>query len=221
MKPYVCTFTNCGHALTVRSWQASSKPCPLCTGLKAYMQATRFFKLEMDSAAVLKEAGALSLVGAKTGGFRRPDSVFKEMYGKDKELMSLWLMVAGDRAPEWVRGNLEGVKSKRKLTPWAEASSLLAKDLTKAFPGCKVSSRSSSYSGGCSVHASVTADPPREFTKEERDLAHSLEDKYQAGHFDGMNDIYVYKEKSDPSIPTVSYVFVTLNNKASSNGGGD
>ena len=221
MKPYPCLFKNCGHTLTLRSWQASSKPCPLCDGIKYYMRASGFMKLELDNADILGKAAALSMVGAKEGGYRRPETVFKEMYGKDKETLSLWLTVGGSGTPQWVRDCLEGSKPTKSRTSWAEAAYLLGKDLEAAFPDCKVTSKSSAYSGGCSVRAIVRAkDPARTFSKEDKEKASDLGRKYEAGHFDGMNDIYVYHEKKDPSIPTVSYAFVELCNYSSDEEGG-
>lgn len=222
MKPALHTFRNCGHTLTVRGRLSFLSPCPLCNGLKNYMNRSGFFKLEMDNKEVMDAAATLSLKGAKEGSYRRPESVFKEMYKKDPGTLSLWVTVGGKSTPQWVRDTLEGVKTVKKQSSWVQAAKMLGKELQAMFPDCRVFSTSSAYSGGTSVRAEVEAtDPNREFTKEEKEKAKDLEFKYQAGHFDGMYDIYEYKEDPDPSIPTVSYVFVTLNNKASSNGGGD
>ena len=222
MRPVLHTFKGCGHILTVRGHLSFLNPCPLCNGLKNYMNRSGFFKLEMDNREVMDTAVALSLKGAKEGSYRRPESVFKEMYKKDPGTLSLWVTVGGKSTPQWVRDTLEGVKTVKKQSSWAQAAKMLGKELQAMFPDCRVLSTSSAYSCGTSVRAEVEAtDPSREFTKDEREKVKGLEFKYQAGHFDGMNDLYVYKEKSDPSIPTVSYVFVTLSNKASINGGGD
>lgn len=214
MRPHMTLFVNCGHNMLLKSYMADNKPCPLCSTFKAYMQRWGFFNLELDNKEVLAKATALAMVGAKEGGYRRPETVLKEMYGKDTGTLALWLTVAGDRTPAWVRAILEGTKVVKRKSSWAEAASMLGKDLAAAFPDCKVVSKSSAYSGGCSVNARVTPhDLGKVFSAAEKAKADELSRKYEAGHFDGMHDIYVYKERADPSIPTVSYVFITLDGK--------
>lgn len=84
-------------------------------------------------------------------------------------------------------------------TPWAQAASLLRKELKSAFPGEKFSVRSQVYSGG----SAIDVDCSREITIEARKIAK----KYQMGSFNGMEDIYEYTNYKE-DLPQVTYVHV-------------
>jgi hypothetical protein len=62
-------------------------------------------------------------------------------------------------------------------------------ELKRAFPSVKFSVRSESYSGGNSIHISWTDGPLTEDVNK-------ICNKYQEGHFDGMEDIYNYNHEN-------------------------
>lgn len=68
------------------------------------------------------------------------------------------------------------------------------------YPGVKFSVRSENYSGGDSVRINWTDGP--ELVEVE-----AIASKYEAGSFDGMTDMYVYKKDRDPDRPCAKYIF--------------
>lgn len=89
-------------------------------------------------------------------------------------------------------------KNKGKSSSHAAASSAIKAELNQAFPGIKFSVKSSSFSGGDSVHIDWTDGPK---TKEVEEIS----GKYQYGHFNGMEDIYENTNSRD-DIPQAKYV---------------
>ena len=77
---------------------------------------------------------------------------------------------------------------KQALTGAALCAKRIRSELAKAFPAIKFSVTSKSYSGGDSVHVSWTDGP----TSEQVDR---IAGKYEAGHFDGMTDMYEYCDR--------------------------
>jgi len=71
----------------------------------------------------------------------------------------------------------------------ALAAANIRKELKRAFPNCKFSVKSESYTGGDSVHIDWIDGPP---TVEVDKIA----DKYQKGNFNGMEDIYEYNQSA-------------------------
>lgn len=82
----------------------------------------------------------------------------------------------------------------------ASAAKMLKAELSKAFPGIKFSVTSSSYSGGDSLRVHYEDGPSPRIVEE-------ISGKYQAGHFDGMTDMYEYSNTRE-DIPQTKFVFV-------------
>lgn len=82
----------------------------------------------------------------------------------------------------------------------ALAARAIRAELKKAFPGVKFSVRSDSYSMGDSVRISWTDGVTTDQVSE-------IADKYQYGHFNGMEDIYEYSNKN-VDIPQTKFVQV-------------
>jgi len=91
-------------------------------------------------------------------------------------------------------------KTKRERTPssHALAAAAIKKELKTVFPKMKVSVTSDSFSMGNSVSVSWNDGAT---VSEVEDIA----DKYQYGHFNGMEDIYEYSNSRD-DIPQAKYV---------------
>lgn len=85
-------------------------------------------------------------------------------------------------------------------TQSALAAALIRKELKAA--GIKASVTSKNYSGGDSVDVTMVDQTP-----DARKLAETICNKYQYGHFDGMNDIYEYSN-TRKDIPQTKYLFV-------------
>lgn len=65
------------------------------------------------------------------------------------------------------------------------AAKNLRKMLKAAFPGVKFSVTTSKYSGGCSIYVRYSADV-------DGDVVEDITKRFQAGSFNGMEDIYEY-----------------------------
>lgn len=89
-------------------------------------------------------------------------------------------------------------KAKGYTSSHAGASAAVKAELQAAFKGIKFSVTSDSYSGGNSVHISWIDGPTTAEVK-------AISDKYQYGHFNGMEDIYENTNDRD-DIPQVKYV---------------
>lgn len=89
---------------------------------------------------------------------------------------------------------------KRQLTEAAQVAKLIKAELKKH--GIKCTAKSKNYSMGDSARISVTDQPPwimdkiKEFTN-----------KFQYGHFNGMEDIYEYSNRQE-DIPQTKYLFI-------------
>lgn len=91
------------------------------------------------------------------------------------------------------------------MTPHAAAAKALRAELKAAFPGHKFSVRSRSFAGGNAVDVSC----PEGLDAQEVQRVETLADKYQYGHFDGMDDSY-HMSNSRGDIPQVRYVQVRV-----------
>lgn len=91
-------------------------------------------------------------------------------------------------------------KNKGKLSRAAQCAAEIRKELKAKFPGVKFSVRSENFSGGDSVRIKWTDGP-------ELAEVEAIASKYEAGHFDGMTDMYVYKKDRDPDRPCAKFVF--------------
>ena len=89
-------------------------------------------------------------------------------------------------------------EQKGRLTGAAACADAIRAELKTAFPGVKFSVRSSTFSMGDSVHISWTDGPA---TKD----VELISGKYQAGTFNGMDDIYEYSE-NPLNLPRAKYV---------------
>jgi hypothetical protein len=101
-----------------------------------------------------------------------------------------------DRHADWKAEQKE--KNKGKASSHAAASAAIKEELTKAFPGIKFSCKSESFSMGDAARIEWTDGPsPKD--------VEAITGKYQAGHFDGMTDMYEYSNR-DSNLPQVKYV---------------
>lgn len=97
----------------------------------------------------------------------------------------------------------ESYKAERKqttgrLTGAAACADAIRKELKENFKGFKFSVKSETFSGGDSVNISWIDGPTAEEVEK-------ITSKYQAGYFDGMQDMYIYSSK-DKDFPTAKYV---------------
>ena len=82
---------------------------------------------------------------------------------------------------------------------YARAAQMIRKELKQIFPGIKFSVTSKGYSMGDSVDVSWFNGPTT-------DSVTNVINKYQYGHFDGMEDLY-HNSNSRGDIPQSKYVF--------------
>jgi len=87
---------------------------------------------------------------------------------------------------------------KKQLSSHTQTAKHIRQELKKAFPLVKFSVISDSYSGGDSVRISWTDGPTH-------DMVNELTNKYQYGHFNGMEDIYENTNRRN-DIPQSKYV---------------
>jgi hypothetical protein len=89
-------------------------------------------------------------------------------------------------------------KNKGKLTGAAACAAAIRQELKEKYPGVKFSVTSETFSMGNSVSVDWTDGP-------EYEEIESIVEGYQYGHFNGMEDIYEYKENRDPDKPSAKY----------------
>lgn len=94
----------------------------------------------------------------------------------------------------------------RYLTSVARTAQAIRKDLKAAYPETKFTVRSKNYSGGDSIDVSYTMTVTGPKKKE----VEALLSKYEEGHFDGMTDMYEYKNDRLDELGT-KYLFVHAN----------
>jgi len=82
----------------------------------------------------------------------------------------------------------------------AETAKEIRKELKVNFPNVKFQVKSSTYSGGNSVDIYYEDAVPTKAIE-------AVVNKYQQGHFNGMEDIYEYSNRNE-DIPQVKYVMV-------------
>lgn len=97
------------------------------------------------------------------------------------------------------------MSNKREITPHAAAAKAIREELKAKFPDHKFSVRSSSFSMGNSVDVLC----PASLDPDKVDEVQAIAGKYQAGHFDGMNDIYETSNRRD-DLPQVKFVHVEV-----------
>ena len=86
----------------------------------------------------------------------------------------------------------------KKMTEHAQVAKMIRKDLKEAYPLVKFSVTSKSFANGDSVSIKWENGPTTEMIK-------SITNRYQAGDFNAMEDIYEY-DHSKADTPTVKYV---------------
>lgn len=89
-------------------------------------------------------------------------------------------------------------KNKGKLTGAAACAAAIKQELKEKYPGIKFSVTSETFSMGNSVSVNWTDGP-------EYEEVNNIVSGYQYGHFNGMEDIYEYKENRDDSKPSAKY----------------
>ena len=115
---------------------------------------------------------------------------------KDRDIAIFNLMQSYDRRQTFKAEQKE--KNKGKSSSHAAAASSVKSELMTAYPGIKFSVKSDSFSGGNSISIHWEDGPT---TKE----VEAISQKYQYGHFNGMDDIYEYSNERE-DIPQVKYV---------------
>lgn len=111
---------------------------------------------------------------------------------------------------EYGRQNVENVKRNHdrqqeykanrpnQRTGAANTAAAIREELKAAFFGVKFSVKSSNFAGGDSVDVSWTDGPTR-------DEVEAIVNKYQYGHFNGMEDLYEYSNRRE-DLPQAKYV---------------
>lgn len=88
---------------------------------------------------------------------------------------------------------------KKEISSHAATAKAIRKELKAAFPNQKFTVRAQSYSMGDNVNIDWT-------NGVSTDKVEEITDKYQEGHFNGMEDIYEYSNRNE-DIPQVKFVF--------------
>ena len=88
--------------------------------------------------------------------------------------------------------------TKRNLSPAALSAKAIRSELKASFPGIKFSVRSDNFAGGDAVRVEWVNGPTQPAVE-------SIVEKYQYGHFNGMEDIYEFSNKR-ADIPQAKYV---------------
>lgn len=143
------------------------------------------FTLNKDGMLILKVFRGTSTNPIHYIRYRTPESLEK-VVGQYK--------ASADRREKEKEDN----KGKRTLTGAALCALAIREELKKQFPSYKFSVTSDNFAGGNSVHISWTDGP----TTKQID---SIVNKYQYGHFNGMEDIYEYSNNIE-GLPQTKYV---------------
>ena len=143
------------------------------------------FTLNKDGMLILKVFRGTSTNPVHYIRYRTPESLEK-VVGQYK--------ASADRREKEKEDN----KGKRTLTGAALCALAIREELKKQFPSYKFSVTSDNFAGGNSVHISWTDGP----TTKQID---SIVNKYQYGHFNGMEDIYEYSNNIE-GLPQTKYV---------------
>jgi hypothetical protein len=91
------------------------------------------------------------------------------------------------------------IMTTKYTSPHAAAAKMIRQDLKKHFPATKFRVTTKSYSGGDHVRIRWTDGPTDKQVS-------SLVNRYEYGHFDGMQDLYEYSNRRD-DIPQTKYLF--------------
>ena len=111
-----------------------------------------------------------------------------------------------DHTSKWLEGlkRTEAYKAEQKeknkgvLTGAAACAAAIRQELKEKYPGVKFSVTSETFSMGNSVSVDWTDGP-------EYEEIETIVEGYQYGHFNGMEDIYEYKQSRDDSKPSAKY----------------
>lgn len=96
-------------------------------------------------------------------------------------------------------------KKPRYQTTAAKAAKLIRQELKEKYPNKKFKVTSQTYSGGSSVN--VTNFNGFGSREEVEEMDRNVTRKYEAGSFNGMEDIYEYTNRND-DLPQVKFVFL-------------
>ena len=143
------------------------------------------FTLNKDGMLILKVFRGTSTNPVHYIRYRTPESLEK-VVGQYK--------ASADRREKEKEDN----KGKRTLTGAAQCALAIREELKKQFPSYKFSVTSDNFTGGNSVHISWTDGPTEEQVTK-------FTNKYQYGHFNGMEDIYEYSNNIE-GLPQAKYV---------------
>lgn len=143
------------------------------------------FTLNKDGMLILKVFRGTSTNPIHYIRYRTPESLEK-VVGQYK--------ASADRREKEKEDN----KGKRTLTGAALCALAIREELKKQFPSYKFSVTSDNFAGGNSVHISWTDGPTEEQVTK-------FTNKYQYGHFNGMEDIYEYSNNIE-GLPQTKYV---------------
>jgi hypothetical protein len=211
MRPFVKDF-KCGHAVTVKSWRATERveKCSGCEDLEDWMTSSGLYEHdtpELGLVGKIREA-MFDYRFVKPGGYRKPEIAAREILGKPehREFLTMWLIMGGDRRgfPSWVRDFLEGRKTVKPKSTHAAAAAAAKAAILKEFPRVKIrAARSSSFANGSSIGIYLDG----YIHDEDWERIQEIVKQFEYGHFDGMNDIYVYSNSRD-DIPQVKFASV-------------
>ena len=143
------------------------------------------FTLNKDGMLILKVFRGTSTNPVHYIRYRTPESLEK-VVGQYK--------ASADRREKEKEDN----KGKRTLTGAALCALAIREELKKQFPSYKFSVTSDNFAGGNSVHISWTDGPTEEQVTK-------FTNKYQYGHFNGMEDMYENSNSRD-DIPQAKFV---------------
>lgn len=159
---------------------------------------------QLDKGARLEQYKGLKIVTSEEGGryswqvyWDTASAPVKNYFTTSEERRKLSIQEskdAYDRNAEYKAKT----KANKTLSTAANCAAAIRAELKEAFPNVKFTVKSSNFSMGNSVHIGWTDGPTTE-------MVESHTDKYQYGHFDGMNDLYENSNTRD-DIPQAKYV---------------
>lgn len=101
---------------------------------------------------------------------------------------------------------LSPFKVKKELSTVAKAAKLIRAELKETFPTIKFRVKSQNYTGGDSVNVHWNMGPTTDEVKK-------ITNKYQYGHFNGMEDIYEFSNSIE-GLPQTKYLFTNRHMKS-------
>ncbi len=206
-------FSSCGHTMMVRTrkefWGAA---CPACAHFNIWSIATSWCLVDMPE--LTAEIMADMRVGQpdKPGTWRRADTAARAVLAGNAEALALWHLVGGTATPLWVRNMLENRKAVKVLSTHAKAGLECKAEIKAKYPAVKiVSAKTSTFSGGTSLHVTVSG-VAEDDTVLRRALS-ELVDGYSYGDFNGMDDSYTYRKDMDANKAHVKYASIQFSNR--------